>query len=382
MKRCFEIDQFDSPETLTRRLQAVTPAAVERSLSQADLDEKDLVNLLSPAAEAYLEPLARRAQAITRRRFGRIMKLYVPLYLSNECINTCVYCGFNRTQRIARKTLRPEEIQEQAQFLSSLGFRNLLLVSGESRPHVPVRMLADQIAALSADFPEISVEVYPLETREYAALQQAGLYGLVLYQETYLPEVYAAVHPSGPKHDYHARLEAPQRGAEAGLRQVGLGVLLGLTDFRLEGYYLGQHVRALEKIYWQTAFGLSFPRLRRAAGGFQAPAPVSDQQLTQLVTVLRLFLPDAPFSLSTRESASLRRHLLPLGFTQMSAGSCTEPGGYGHIQASGEQFQVEDTRSAREISADLELLGFEPVWKDWDASFREEPAEAAPAKNS
>lgn len=374
MQPTFSLEQYGSPQALAVRLQQATAADVAAALAKPRLEAADLLSLLSPAAEPHLEQMARQAQALTRRRFGRIMKLYAPLYVSNECTNACLYCGFNRSHRIDRRTLTLDEVEAQAGFLAGQGFQNLLLVSGESRRHVPVPFLLDCVRRLKRLFPELSLEVYPLEAAEYRDLAAAGLYGLALYQETYQRDVYAVMHPSGEKRDYDRRLLTPQLAAAAGLRQVALGALLGLADFRVDAFYLGLHARSLQKQYWRTNVALSFPRLRPATGGFTPPHPVSDRQLVQMVAALRLFLPDAPFSLSTREPAGLRDHLLALGFTQMSAGSCTEPGGYGAVgeRPAAAQFTVEDRRSAADIAAELERLGFEPVWKDWDAGF--EPA--------
>jgi 2-iminoacetate synthase len=375
MQPCFTPDQYGSPNDLTARLKRVAAADVTAALAKPRLEAGDLLALLSPAAEPWLEQMARQAQTLTRRRFGRVMKLYAPLYVSNECTNDCQYCGFSRGHRIDRRTLTLDEVETQAQFLADQGFHNLLLVSGESQGSVPSSFLHACLQRLKPRFSELSLEVYPLKAREYGDLAAAGLYGLALYQETYQREVYAAMHPSGEKRDYERRLLTPQVAAAAGLRQVALGALLGLADFRVDAYYLGLHARSLQKEYWRTHVALSFPRLRPATGGFVAPHPVSDNQLVQMIAALRLFLPDAPFSLSTREPAGLRDHLLGLGFTQMSAGSCTEPGGYpAHGASVGErpaaaQFTVEDQRSAADIAAELERLGFEPVWKDWDVGF-------------
>ncbi len=358
-----------APEFIYQQLAAVTAAQVERSLAKSHLEPHDLLHLLAPAAEPFMESMAQKAFHITRQRFGATMKLYAPLYLSNVCSNDCIYCGFNQQHHIARRTLRLEEVEEQAAYLADQGFQNILLVSGEAPKLVAVDYLEACVQRLRPRFPEVAIEVYPLEAHDYERLARAGLYGLVIYQETYLPQVYDQVHRSGPKKNYAFRLATPGRGAAAGVRQVGLGVLLGLTDFRLDAYYLGLHARQLQKHYWRTAFGLSFPRIIRATGNFKAPAPVTDKQLVQMVTALRLFLPDAPFSLSTREAAALRRHLLPLGFTQMSAGSCTAPGGYGHEDSSGLQFEVEDSRPVAEVVEEVKALGLEPVWKDWDGGF-------------
>lgn len=348
---------------------SVSAQEVEESLARGGNEARDLLRLLSPAAAPYLETMAQRAHALTQQRFGRVMKLYAPLYISNECTNSCVYCGFNRKQKSARRTLSLEEVWQQAGYLAQQGFRNILLVSGESRQHVPVEYLAACIRRLKPLFPEISIEVYPLETEEYRLLHQAGLFGLTVYQETYIPADYARFHPAGRKRCYAYRLDTPERGAQAGLRQVGLGVLIGLADFRVDAFYLGMHMRYLEKKYWRTVFGLSFPRLRQAGLAFQPPRPVNDRELVQMVVALRFFLPDAPFALSTREPEALRTNLLPLGFTLMSAGSRTTPGGYGLAKPGLAQFHVEDERPVPMIAAELIQHGFEVVWKDWDADF-------------
>lgn len=356
-------------DRVNHQLATVKVKDVERSLAKPKLDEWDLLNLLSPVAETCLEKMAQKAQQVTRKRFGNIMKLYAPIYLSNVCFNRCVYCGFNVQHDIRRRTLLLDEVEEQGRYLAEKGFKNLLLVSGESKHDVPLDYLSACIKRLKPYFTEISIEIYPLEEEGYRYLADQGLYGMVLYQETYLKQVYEKMHLGGKKKDYDYRLHTPERAAQANLRQVGLGVLLGLTDFRIDAFYLGLHAMQLEKKYWKTAFGLSFPRITKATGNFKPPCPVSDKNFVQMVTALRLFLPDAPFSLSTREPKTLRNHLLPLGFTQMSAGSCTEPGGYGKPSLNNEQFQVEDTRSVSEIAEELRQLGLEPVWKDWDGGF-------------
>jgi 2-iminoacetate synthase len=375
MQPTFSLEQYGSPQALAVRLQQATAADVAAALAKPRLEADDLLTLLSPAAEASLEKMARLAQALTRRRFGRIMKLYAPLYVSNECTNACLYCGFNRSHRIDRRTLTLDEVEAQAGFLAGQGFQNLLLVSGESRRHVPVPFLLDCVRRLKRLFPELSLEVYPLEAAEYRDLAAAGLYGLALYQETYQRDVYAVMLPSGEKRDYDRRLLTPQLAAAAGLRQVALGALLGLADFRVDAFYLGLHARSLQKQYWRTNVALSFPRLRPATGGFTPPHPLSARQLGQQVAALRLFLQDPPFSLSTREHGRPARPPEDPGVHANERGQLLhEPGGYGAVgeRPAAAQFTVEDRRSAADIAAELERLGFEPVWKDWDAGF--EPA--------
>ncbi len=355
-----------------------TGREVERALASERVDLEGFLALLSPAARDYLEPLAARAQALTRERFGRVIQLYAPLYVSNECTNSCVYCGFNRGNRIRRTTLTLGQVEAEARALWAQGFRNLLLVSGEAPGAVPLPYFEEVAARLHGLFPSLSVEIYPLDTEGYGRLVAAGVDGLTVYQETYDRELYASVHPRGRKADYGWRLEAPARGAAAGMRRVGIGALLGLGPWRREAAALALHALWLQKHHWRTQVCVSFPRLRQAAGAFAPPAPVSDAELLQLACALRLLLPDAGLVLSTRESAAFRDGLGRICITQMSAGSRTEPGGYTRPDESDEQFAVEDRRPAAEVARSLLAGGIEPVWKDWDAAFTPAPERRGP----
>lgn len=351
---------------LVGRAESATGADVERALASRSLDFGGYLALLSPAAREYLEPLAQRAHAITRERFGRVVQMYAPLYVSNLCTNACVYCGFNRRNRIRRSTLSPEQAASEAALLHEAGFRSLLLVSGEAPESVPVEYFRSLAQRLHRAFPNLAIEIYPLAAREYGVLADAGVDGLAIYQETYDRALYAEVHPAGRKSDYAWRLDAPSRGAAGGMRRVGLGALLGLGPWRKEAAALALHALWLQKQYWRTQVSVSFPRLRSAAGGFAPPSPVPDSDFLQLACALRLLLPDAALVLSTRESPALRDGLARICITHMSAGSCTEPGGYGRPGSADGQFSVEDRRSPREVAARLFALGLEPVWKDWD----------------
>lgn len=356
-----------------REAERSTAAAVERVLAADGVDFERFLTLLSPAAGGYLEPLARRAQAITRERFGRVVQMYAPLYVSNECTNACVYCGFNRHNAIRRTTLSPAEVDAEARAIWAQGFRSLLLVSGEAPHIVPPAYFEEAASRLHALFPSLAVEIYPLATEEYARLGRVGVDGLTLYQETYDRELYAQVHPSGRKADYGWRLGAPERAASAGMRRVGIGALLGLGEWRREAAAVALHALWLQKHYWQTQVAVSFPRLRQAPGGFQPSHPMSDAELVQLACALRLLLPDAGLVLSTRERPALRDGLAPICITHMSAGSRTEPGGYTHPDASDPQFRVEDGRAPAVVARSLLAAGVEPVWKDWDAAFTQDP---------
>ncbi len=363
-------------EEMVRWAENARPQDVEAALARRVVDLEGFLALISPAAGAYLEDMARLAHAVTRERFGRVVQMYAPLYVSNECTNACVYCGFNRSNRIRRITLTLDEAEAEAGILWRQGFRSVLLVSGEAPGAVPLEYFVELAHRLRPRFASISVEIYPLDTAGYARLVQAGVDGLTIYQETYDPELYARVHPAGRKADYSWRIETPARGAAAGMRRVGIGALLGLGPWRKEAVALALHALWLQKIYWQTQVCVSFPRLRNAPGGYQPPHPVADPELVQLACALRLLLPDAGLVLSTRERPAFRDGLARICITHMSAGSRTEPGGYGRPESAGKQFFVEDTRPPGEVARRLLDLGVEPVWKDWDPAFAEAAARA------
>jgi 2-iminoacetate synthase len=386
-----EFETLPVSELLGRALNC-SGAEVRAVLGQPRLALADFARLLSPAAGDCLEELCHRSHALTRRRFGKVIRLFAPLYLSNECVNNCKYCGFSRDNPIWRVTLTVEEVLREAHALQEQGFRNILLVSGEHPKFVSNGYLADCVRALHAEFPSVSLEIGPMETEDYRPLVAAGADGLVVYQETYDRGLYAEMHTSGPKRDFNWRLETPERACTAGFRRLGIGALYGVGDWRREAICLGAHAAYLLRHCWKAQLTVSLPRLRPCAGEFQPPSPLPDRALVQLLCALRLFLPDAGLVLSTREPAKLRDGLIPLGVTMISAGSHTEPGGYtgagreklhhtkgGRIidGAAGSsewaagatgQFKIADERSAEEVAALLQRMGYEPVWKDWDAA--------------
>ncbi len=342
-----------------------TAADVERALHAWRPTIGDFATLLSTAASERLEEMAVAARDTSIRRFGRTVRLFAPLYLSNECVSTCTYCGFSAGNDIARRTLTPEEVLVEGRELKSRGFRHLLLVSGEHARIVSKDYLVECVRVLAPEIPSLSVEVQVWDTDTYRRLVDAGCEGLVVYQETYDRSTYADVHIKGKKRNYDWRLAAPDRGAEAGMRRLGVGALLGLHgDWQSEALALATHAHALMRRWWRCEVSASVPRLRPAAGGFEPAVPVSDRELVQLLCALRLFLPDLGLSLSTREAPSLRDALLQLGITQMSAGSHTEPGGYASSSDAEPQFQVSDTRSAAEVAAHIRGAGYDPVWID------------------
>lgn len=345
--------------------------------------------LLEPCTDGALEEMARRSAALTRRHFGRTMRLFAPLYLSNECVNSCAYCGFSReNEAILRVTLEIEQVAAEARHLAAEGFRNILLVAGEHPKFVSGEYLKRCIVRLHREIPSLSLEVAPMETADYLPLVAAGAEGLVVYQETYDRDAYRELHLAGPKKDFDWRLDTPERAHEAGFRRIGIGVLFGLSHWRGEATALAAHLFHLQRVCWTSQLTVSMPRLRPAVGEFQPRFPFGDRDFTQLLCALRLTFPQVGVVLSTREPAPLRDALAPLGVTMMSAGSHTEPGGYTgqgsdqlHHTVKGkkvesscsgssatEQFAISDDRTPGEVASMLASRGLEPVWKDWDSA--------------
>lgn len=350
-------------------IEGKTVSDAERALQSKNRRYDDLLSLLSPSASPLLEEMARKAHQLTVQRFGRIIQMYAPIYVSSECTNACVYCGFNRHNRIRRATLTLPDVIREGKSLSRSGFGHILLLTGESPGHATVNdlgMIAEKLRHL---FASLSIEVYPMDTASYRQLIEKGVDGLTIYQETYHRGRYAEIHPSGPKSDYDRRLDTPDRGGQAGFRRLNIGALLGLADWRVEGALVGLHAAYLMRRYWQSHISISFPRLRPAVGGYRPKCPVDDADMVQLMCALRLFLPDAGLVMSTREPQQFRDNLVPMGVTHMSAGSKTAPGGYSMgLKAEG-QFEISDGRSPDEVAKAIISAGYEPVWKDWDAAF-------------
>lgn len=377
-----------NPELWRERLDKIGAEEVERALAEpaGTYSLRRLSALVSPAAEDYLEEMAQAAHRLTVQRFGRTMRLYGPLYVSNYCSNSCRYCGFNRLNKSQRTRLTIEEALQEANIIAGKGFRDILLVSGEDRQFVTIDYLAELAKKLRAKFASISMEVYQMSSTEYAKLFEAGIEGVTIYQETYNRRAYDYYHPAGPKSDYDNRLLAPDIIAGAGMREVGLGALLGLTDWRVETLALAEHAHHMVKHYWKSHVSFSFPRLRPiqsslvSHGSSPAEMPnakyeMRDTNLVQMITALRLCFADAGLVLSTREPANLRDKLIKLGITKTSAGSKTNPGGYSGRSDAIEQFEVDDSRSAVQVAAMIASQGLEPVWKDWDRAFLDEKSD-------
>jgi len=362
-KEVFDTYSWDE---VVSSIYAKTAADVERALSKPKRELEDFKALISPAAAPYLEQMAQMSNRITQKRFGKTVQLYAPMYLSNECQNICTYCGFSLDNKLRRKTLTGVDMLQEAEYLKQQGFGHVLLVTGEATKTVGVDYLANAVRVLRPHFDNISIEVQPLEQAEYSELIEEGLYAVLVYQETYHKENYKQYHPKGKKSNFDYRLATPDRLGNAGVHKIGLGVLIGLEDWRADNFFTALHVGYLERKFWQTKYSISFPRLRPAEGLIEPKVAISDKELVQLICAWRICNEEIELSVSTRESALFRDNIIQLGATTISAGSKTNPGGYTIEEESLEQFEIDDSRSVEEVKQMIERKGYKPVWKDWE----------------
>lgn len=364
-----ELQKYDWDET-TAAIMSKTAADVERALAARRPGIDDFMALVSPAAAPYLEAMARRSRELTRRRFGKTMSMYVPLYITNSCTNSCVYCGFNRHNKMARVVLTPEEIENECRAIRRLApFENLLIVTGENPRVAGVDYLERALQVCRPYFNNLTIEVMPLKAEEYERLTHSGLNGVVCFQETYNRENYRKYHPAGMKSNFEWRVNGFDRMGQAGVHKIGMGVLIGLEEWRTDVTMMARHLLYLRRNYWRTRYSVNFPRMRPSEGHFQPNVVMSDRELAQLTFAFRIFDPDVDISFSTRERPEFRNNMATLGATSMSAGSKTEPGGYYTYPQALEQFSVSDERTPHEVEADLRAAGVEVVWKDWDKIF-------------
>ncbi|WP_299289580.1 2-iminoacetate synthase ThiH [uncultured Mucilaginibacter sp.] len=360
-------ESYDWDET-KQNIYAKNSMDVERALASPKRTLEDFKALISPAAAPYLEQMAQLSQQLTLKRFGKTVQMYVPLYLSNECNNICTYCGFSYDNKVKRKTLSPMEIMQEVAVIKDMGYNHVLLVTGEANQTVHVDYFKKVLDLIRPHFSHISMEVQPLDLEDYQQLTPYGLNTVLVYQETYHQEDYRKHHPKGKKSNFQYRLETPDRLGEAGIHKMGLGVLIGLEDWRTDCFFTALHLDYLEKKYWQTKYSISFPRLRPFSGGLEPKVEMNDRELVQLICAYRIFNEEVELSISTRESEKFRNNIIKLGITAISAGSKTNPGGYAVEPESLEQFEISDDRSPAAIAAMIEAQGYEPVWKDWDNS--------------
>ncbi|MBM4272652.1 MAG: 2-iminoacetate synthase ThiH [Deltaproteobacteria bacterium] len=345
---------------------------VRKTIARSRLSERDYLILLSPTAEQCLEEMAQRAHRLTIQHFGRVIFLYTPLYLSNYCVNHCVYCGFQVNNKMERKKLNFSEVDEEARIIAATGLKHILILTGESRKDSPVSYIKECVEVLKKYFTSISIEIYPMDEHEYAELIAAGVDGLTIYQEVYDENIYSELHPAGPKRNYRYRMEAPERACRAGIRTVNVGALLGLNRWRSEAFFTGLHADYLQNRFPDVEVSISPPRMRPHLGGFPPPFAVTDKNLVQYMLAFRLFMPRGGITVSTRERAGLRDHLIKLGATKMSAGSSTSVGGRLDFDSAG-QFEISDERSVSEMAMMLYSQGYQPVYKDWQMISEEPP---------
>lgn len=356
----------------SERIMMKTDADVRRALSKPHCDVEDFMALVSPAATPYLETMARLSKKYTEERFGKTISMFIPLYLTNSCTNSCVYCGFHISNPMARTILTETQIVEEYKAIKRLApFENLLLVTGENPAKAGVPYIARALDLAKPHFSNLKIEVMPLSVDEYAELKRHGLNGVICFQETYNKDHYNIYHPRGMKSKFDWRVNGFDRMGQAEVHSIGMGVLLGLEkEWRTDVVMMAYHLRYLQKHYWRTKYSVNFPRLRPSEnGGFRPNSVVSDRDLAQITFAMRIFDHDVDISYSTREPSSFRDHMATLGVTTMSAESKTEPGGYSNPAMALEQFHVSDERTAVQVEAALRRVGREPVWKDWDASF-------------
>lgn len=368
------IDEYDWDATAAAFAE-FTDTDVRRVLTKARRNTKQLTPeefmvLISPAAAPFIEEMAQLARRFTQERFGKTISLYIPMYVSNACTNKCVYCGFNHDNPFTRTTLNMSQVERECQAIKKLGdFDNILIVSGEYPSLCGVDYLGHVLDVCRPYFNNMTIEVQPMHTHKYAALVEHGLNGVVCFQETYHRQAYKKYHPQGMKTHFDWRLNGFDRMGQAGVHKIGMGVLIGLEDWRTDITMLARHLRYLQKKYWRTRYSVNFPRMRPSESGYQPNVVLSDTELAQLTFAFRIFDHDCDISYSTREAPEFRDAMMTLGVTSMSAGSQTEPGGYACTPEALEQFEVSDSRTPTDVVAAIRAHGYEPVWKDWDAVF-------------
>ena len=364
-----ELAKYDWEET-TRQIQHKRPADVETALGKEHLTLDDFMALISPAAAAYLEPMARLSRRYTQERFGKTISMYIPMYITNSCTNSCIYCGFNHHNKFDRVILTMEQIEDECKAIRALGpFENLLLVTGENPRAAGVDYIEQALKVCRPYFNNLTIEVMPLASEDYYRLTQSGLNGVVCFQETYNRANYNIYHPAGMKSKFEWRVNGFDRMGQAGVHKIGMGVLIGLEEWRTDVTMMALHLQYLRKHYWKTRYSVNFPRMCPSEGHFQPTVARTDRELPHLTFSFRIIDHDVDISFSTREKPSFRNHIATLGATSMSAGSKTDPGGYHTYPQSLEQFSVSDERTPAQVEADIRREGYEVVWKDWDKIF-------------
>ncbi|WP_196593889.1 2-iminoacetate synthase ThiH [Pectinatus sottacetonis] len=342
----------------------ITSTDVLRVLNTPHLTRMDFLTLLAPAAQKHLEAMARRSREETIKNFGYTMQLFTPMYIADYCDNLCVYCGFNHNNNINRRCLNMEEIKKEAAAISQTGLKNILVLTGESKKYSPVNYILSAVKVLREYFDSVSIEVYSFSLEDYIRAVKAGVDGMTMFQECYNKDIYKTLHPGGPKANYEYRLDAPERACKAGMRNVNVGALLGLNEWREEAFFTGVHADYLQHKYKEVEIAISTPRIRPCSAGYAPKSIVNDIDLVQYITALRIFMPRAGITLSTREKPDMRNHLVKIGITKISGGVTVAVGGHTKGDDGG-QFEISDQRSIGQMAQMLYNEGYQPVYKDW-----------------
>ena len=329
---------------------------------------KDFGALLSPAAAPFLEEMAQLAQQETRKHFGNSVYMFTPIYISNYCENYCIYCGFNCRNKIQRAKLTYEEIEKEMEAIAATGLEEILILVGESRKQSDVEYLGEACKIARRYFKMVGLEVYPMNSDEYAYLHECGADYVTVFQETYDSDKYETLHLGGHKRVFPYRVNAQERALKGGMRGVGFGALLGLADFRKDAFATGIHAWLLQRKYPQAEIAFSCPRLRPIINNDKInPKDVHEAQLLQVITAYRLFMPFAGITISTRESARFRDNIVTIAATKISAGVSTGVGSHvEELEDKGdEQFEIDDSRGVAEIHQMLLERGMQPVMNDY-----------------
>ena len=361
------IDGLENEKILSE-IETVCDHDIIDVLNKEQLNETDFLHLLSPKGSKHIEHMAQNSRIMSLKHFGKAITLYTPLYISNYCVNRCLYCSFNCNNSIKRNKLTLEEIREEAEEVSKTGIKHILLLTGESEIKTPVQYIRDSVQILREYFQSVVLEVYPMKTNEYKELVDAGIDGVTIYQETYDREIYESVHVKGPKRDYLYRLDTPERACDAGVRTINIGALLGLNDWRVEVFKLGLHAKYLSEKFPEMEVGISLPRIKDISSTEKLSYKyyeITDRDFVQIFSALKLFLPHCSINISTRESKSMRENLIPIGVNKMSAGVSTEVGGHKINKNSEKQFKISDESSVKDVIKMIERVGYQSVLKDW-----------------
>lgn len=343
-----------------------TAADVKKALASEILSPENFAALLSPAAQPFLEQMAQRAKAETRKHFGNSIYMFTPLYIANYCENYCVYCGFNCHNKIKRAKLNMEEIEKELKAIAKTGLQEILLLTGESKKMSDVNYIGDACKLASKYFKVVGLEVYPMNSEDYNYLHQCGADFVTVFQETYNSDKYETLHLAGHKRVFPYRLNAQERALKGGMRGVGFGALLGLDDYHKDAFATGYHAYLLQQKYPHGEIALSCPRLRPIINNNTInPKDVSESVLLQIICAYRIFLPFASITVSTRENANFRDHVMAISGTKISAGVDVGIGGHAGEEKGDEQFEISDSRNVKQVFDALQSNGLQPVMSDY-----------------